>query len=300
MIKQIKIAQWIREWIRYVRLHGRTRLLPGVTPPAAENKEASGIIVSMTTIPGRINKIFPAINSLMDQALKPDRIYLSVPSHSRRENRTYIVPEGLLNHPLVKVVPADRDWGPATKLIPVLMNKETTPDGMILAVDDDNIYPHAFLSTFRHYARILPHAALSLRGWHIPASRRWKDSREFTGVQISTPVKTNVVTGCGGILVRPCFFDEAFFDYDKAPPQAFFVDDIWISGHLARRNIPKYVLPFSGSFIYIPTLATLSGLALDRTENRTGENNDTMIDYFKAFWDAETPEKGQTRQERLG
>lgn len=300
MMKVKKIRQWIREGFRYVRLHSHIGLLPGVPPVDGGDGKLSGIIVAMTTLPGRIDKIFPAINSLIDQTVKPDRIYLSLPSYSRRHKIAYHIPDGLINHPLVKIIPSDRDWGPATKLIPVLKDKETRPETLILAVDDDNIYPRTILSTFLRYARVMPNAALSLRGCHMPASRRWEDSLAFKGAQISKPVKTNIIMGCGGILVKPRFFDEDLFDYDKAPPQAFFVDDIWISGHLARRNIPKYVIPLSESFIYIPTAATFSGLGLDRSENRTGDNNNAMIDYFGDYWDVENRIKGYMDDQGMG
>ena len=274
------------ELFRFLRLH----LHRGLRAPAARRPSkaggpgTSGLVVTLTTLPGRIEKILPALNSLLDQTVPPDRIFLALPAFSRREQKAYAVPEGLGNHPTVTLLPVDRDWGPATKVIPVLRHYESAPDTMILAVDDDNVYPKTFLSTFLRYATAVPGAAFSLRGCSIPPSRRWRDCREFKGSEITSPALTDVIEGCGGILVRPRFFDADFFDYAKAPAEAFFVDDIWISGHLARRGIPKYVLPFSGAFVYLPSLTTFSGPALDREENRSGKNNNVMIDHFRAYW----------------
>ena len=276
-------AQVFKECFRYIMLHRRSSLLDCRTHSCGKSSP-SGLVVTLTTLPSRIGKIFPALNSLLDQTVAPDRIFIALPPFSRREQMTYSVPEALRNHPAVTLLPAQHDWGPATKLIPALRHFEDEPGTIILAVDDDNVYPRTFLETFLHFAHALPEAALSLRGWPIPPSRRWQDSREFKGTQISSPVETDIITGCGGILVRPRFFDADFFDYGAAPPQAFFVDDIWISGHLARRKIAKFVLPFSGAFVYLPSWATLSGPALDRDENRSGQNNDTMIDYFAMYW----------------
>jgi len=278
-------AAGLGELLRYLRLHGRLRASADGTATETGSPENSSLVVSLTTLPSRIGKIFPAMNSLLDQTVRPERIFLALPPFSRREQATYVVPEGLRNHPLVTILRADRDWGPATKLIPVLRHCAGAPETLILAVDDDNVYPRTFLATFLHYAAALPDAALSLRGWPIPVSHRWKDSREVKGSRIASPLRTDIITGCGGILVRPRFFDADFFDYEKAPPAAFFVDDVWISGHLARRRIPKVVLPFSGAFVYLPSLATLSGPALDRDENRSGKNNDVMIDHFGAYWE---------------
>jgi hypothetical protein len=279
-----RLARGLGEWWRFLRLHGRSSLLEAGVPPAGGGAGPPGLVVTLTTLPGRIGKIFPTLDSLLDQTVMPERIFLALPPFSLRERKAYAVPEGLRNHSVVTLLAAERDWGPATKLIPALRHFATAPDTPLLAVDDDNIYPRTFIETFRRFAGALPEAALSLRGWPIPPSRRWKDSRAFKGTQLRAPVETDVITGCGGILVRPRFFDGGFFDYGKAPAEAFFVDDLWISGHLARRGVPKYVLPFSGPFVYLPSLATLRGPALDRDENRSGRNNDALIDHFGACW----------------
>jgi len=48
----------------------------------------------------------------------------------------------------------------------------------------------------------------------------------------------DIAEGCGGVLVRPDFFDDAVFEI---PPILWSVDDYWLSGHLARRGIPIWV-----------------------------------------------------------
>jgi hypothetical protein len=275
-------AKWIPEITRYILLH--LRRFPAAVHLAGGSDPCPSVVVSLTTIPSRIGRILPTINSLLSQTVRPRRIFLAVPDYSLRERRAYEIPEALRSHQLVTILPSERDWGPITKLIPALRHGESAPDDPILAVDDDNIYPKRFIETFVHYARELPDAALSLRGWPIPPTFRWKDSREFKGTGIAAPVQTDVITGCGGILVRPRFFGPDFFACHEAPPQAFFNDDIWISGHLARRNVPKYVIPFAGACIYLPSRASLFGPALDKNENRTGINNDVLIEYFRSDW----------------
>lgn len=274
----------ISELYRYGELHLRslayyTRRYLG-RPESAK----ADLIVSLTTIPSRLGKIYPALKSIMDQTVIPRRIYLAVPPFSIREQKAYKIPQLLLNNPAIRIIYAQKDWGPATKLIPALLHSETRPDDIILAVDDDNIYPMEFLETFWQYSRELPDAAFSLRGAPMSRTLRWGDCHAFKGTAIYQPASVEVITGCGGIMVKPKFFDAAFFDYGNAPAQAFFVDDIWISGNLARRNIPRYVIPFRGSYVYVTSLTTLSGPALDRDENKTGGNDDAVIDYFRPYW----------------
>lgn len=50
-----------------------------------------------------------------------------------------------------------------------------------------------------------------------------------------TPGYVDIAQGFGGVLVRPEFFDEAFYDI---PPVIWAVDDYWLSGHFERKGIP--------------------------------------------------------------
>ncbi len=245
------------------------------------------IIVSLTTIPDRIERLAPMLNSLIDQTLRPHCIYLVIPSYSIKEKKEYIIPKYLKNHPVVKIIKTSKDWGPATKLLPVIQKEQGNPNSIIIALDDDNIYPKEFISTYFKYSQCYPEAALTLRGWRLADSLRCKDKSPIKGTQLKDVYPTDIVNGCAGILVKPKFFDEQVFDYESVPAQAFFVDDIWFSGHLAKNGIQKFIIPFTGWFVYMPTLSTLSSLSLDQTENREGKNDDVMIEYFKSYWGTE-------------
>ena len=48
------------------------------------------IYVSLSTIPSRINTINKSIDSLMNQSLKPDKIFLNVPTYFKRFKETII------------------------------------------------------------------------------------------------------------------------------------------------------------------------------------------------------------------
>lgn len=277
------MMQGASDVLRLVALHTRFSLPPESNGQSG-GPRTSGIVVSLTTIPSRIAGILPAVNSLLDQTVLPERIVLTLPERSRREQVGYVVPDALREHPRVSIVSSERDWGPATKLIPTLLGMADQPDVPVLAVDDDNVYPRTFIETFERFAAEMPDAALSMRGFRVPPSRRWRDCREFPGTSIGTPVGVDVVQGCGGILVRPRFFGPGVSEYADAPPEAFFVDDVWFSGHLARRRVARYVIPFSGALIYLPSLATFSGAALDRDVNRSGRNDEVMMDHFGSDW----------------
>lgn len=274
----------ISEAYRYISLH--TSSLQYYTEQYLQKSidEKANITVSLSTIPSRMENIYPALNSLMDQTMPPRRIILAIPPFSIREQKAYIIPSALAHCPAVEIIDAQKDWGPATKLIPALLHPSTAPEDIILTADDDNIYPAEFVETFREYAQKLPDAALSLRGAPMSRTLHWKDCVAFKGTAIAKPASVEIINGCGGILVKPKFFTADFFNYENAPAQAFFVDDIWVSGNLAKRNIPRYVIPFRGNYVYLTTLTTLSGPALDHGENRGGGNDDAVMDYFRPYW----------------
>lgn len=269
-----------RALARYVALHaGSVERAPVTTPPDVKPR----VVVSLTTIPSRLTRLRPTLNSLLTQAHPPTTIYLAVPRRSVREQKAYRMPEWLAEYPTLTVLDCERDWGPASKLLPTLLAERERPEAMVIAVDDDNVYPREMVGTFVKFSQRLPDAALCFRG-HV-VSGGWKESRAVFGTRVSAPTRMDIVTGCGGILVKPRFFDGAVFDYDGAPPSAFFVDDIWISGHLARRGIRRYLIPSPAAFVYLGTLTTWWTPGLDKDANGRGSrHNDVMLDHFRSSW----------------
>jgi hypothetical protein len=281
----VRGANTIRAVGRYIWMHVSTPQAPIVR--CSTGSDDPRVVISLTTTPSRITRLGPTLRSLLAQDYPPTAIYLAVPRRSMRENRSYRVPVGLARHPTVTIIEAERDWGPATKLLPSLRAERERPETLIIAVDDDNIYPREMVATFVHFSSTMPDAALCFRGWRVPSSGRWQDSRTIFGTRVEVPTPMDVITGCGGILVKPRFFDAAVFDYDAAPGSAFFVDDIWISGNLARRSISRYVIPSAAAFVYLPTLTTWRTRGLDQTDNGPGSrHNDIMLDYFRSAWGA--------------
>src|SRR6478752_2815369 len=101
------------------------------------------VIVSLSTVPDRINNLRPTIRSLLNQTRPPDEIVLAIPEFSIREKRPYVVPKYLLRLPRVRILHCVKDWGPATKFIPAVREELAAGrySSLIMVVDDDRIYP---------------------------------------------------------------------------------------------------------------------------------------------------------------
>lgn len=112
-----------------------TRLLPGArkhrqqvrfireTLPANRKLDNQRVIVSLSTVPDRIDNLRPTIESLLKQTRPPDEIVLAIPEFSIREQRPYVVPKYISRLPHVRILRCRDDWGPATKFIPAIQDE---------------------------------------------------------------------------------------------------------------------------------------------------------------------------------
>lgn len=86
------------------------------------------------------------------------------------------------------------------------------------------------------------------------------------------------IAGFGGVLVRPEWFDEKFYEI---PDVMWTVDDPWISGHLERRGIPIWM---AGKRKHLPET---EGARVDSLLKLVEEGHDrtradiAVIDYFR-------------------
>jgi hypothetical protein len=274
-----------------------TRLLPGVrrqrqqvrfireTLAANRTFDQRRVIASLTTVPGRISNLRPTIRSLLKQTRPPDEIVLAIPEFSIREQRPYVVPEYLLRLPRLRVLHCHKDWGPATKFIPIVREELAAGRGdtLIMVVDDDRVYPRDALETYLHYHAQLLEAALCFRGAAMPRTLDWRDARMIRARELRQPEPAAVMTGCGSYLIQPRFFDESLWDYSKAPQAAFFMDDIWISGCLSCRKVKRYVVPASAMMRSV--FRQRRTLSLHDVPSGRQQNNNETIAFFRDTWD---------------
>ena len=242
------------------------------------------VIASLSTVPSRISNLRATIRSLLKQTRPPDEIILAVPEFSIREERPYVVPEYLLHLPRLRILRSEKDWGPATKFIPLVREELAAGRGdtVIMVVDDDRIYPRDALATYLHYSAQLT-GALCFRGAKMPRTFDWRDAIMTKGNELREPRSVAVITGCGSYLIQPRFFDESLWDYSKAPQAAFYMDDIWISGWLARRNVKRYAVPTS--MMMRSVWRQRRALTLHDVPNGRQHNNNETIAFFRDSWD---------------
>jgi len=277
-----------------------TRLLPGMrkqrrqvrfireTLAAKRTFDNRRVIVSLTTVPDRINNLRPTIRSLLKQTRPPDEIVLAIPEFSVREQRPYEVPKYISRLPRVRVLHCAEDWGPATKFIGAIQDELAAgrENSLIMVVDDDRLYPRDALETYLYYSEQLPNAALCFRGAAMPSTLDWDDAKMIYAKDLREPRPVAVITGCGSYLVRARFFDRSLWDYSGAPSVAFYIDDIWISAFLARANVKRYVVPASAMMRSVRRQRRT--VSLNKIPGRQKLNNETIA-FFRDAWDIIRP-----------
>lgn len=230
-------------------------------------------VISLTTIPPRFDLIGPALETLLAQKADIESIRLYVPQAYRRfpdyDGAAPKVPAGItLRRPAA-------DLGPASKVL--FCARELRGTGQsILFCDDDKLFPEDWAATLTHAAREYPGRAICLQGGHLTdlgfsrPAKDWGLPRCVRNSKVLSPryIRQRVVQMVGnlvretprpkpvfkefgspgivdffegfrGVLVKPEWFDDPCFDLR---PITWAVDDMWLSGHLARRNVPIWVL----------------------------------------------------------
>jgi glycosyl transferase family 2 len=242
------------------------------------------VIASLTTLPDRIDNLEPTLRSLLEQTRPPDEIVLAIPQVSVRQKIEYTVPAYLEGIPRVRLLRCEKDWGPASKFIPIIQEERAADRGktLIMVVDDDRIYPRDALEIFLHYHAKMPDAALCFRGALIPRSLVWFLPKIFRGSQIREVKRVAVITGTASYLIQPRFFDSTLWDYSTAPASCFYMDDIWISAHLDRRGVEKYVVPASRMMRSVPAQA--GTMTLYHVPKGSVRSNTEVIRFFRDTW----------------
>jgi len=246
------------------------------------------LAISLSSIPPRFDKIGPTLESLLCQTARVDSIRLYIPRVYRRfpdyDGSLPKVPAGIEIHR------PETDLGPASKVLFAARDLRDTPGALILFCDDDRDYP-ANLAADLLSARVghedeaicaasfnLDHVGVAAPKQHQPQPRavkrtKWWDwdyrkkrlAQQWKARKINTgkpkPIRrmyekagyADIFEGWGGVLVRPDFFDDTAYDI---PPECWHVDDVWLSGIVARNRIPIWNV--AGPFRPMPTGADTS------------------------------------------
>ena len=223
-------------------------------------------IISMTTIPSRIEHIEPCVDSLLAQGLP---VYLWVTKKIKRSKAVLAgIPEFLKHKPGLTVTMVE-ERGPITKLLPTL----EAGHEIVITADDDHTYGPRWAAGLLKQAKSRPDVAVCYRGRIFGKSKRYKQSKVIRGELRFV----DFIAGSLGALYRRSFFGDSIFEEWKQWP---INDDIVISAHLKRRGVPMLVIPLPKGCC-IGTLACKHIDPLYQANVKRGMNDKGLE---KVFW----------------
>jgi hypothetical protein len=174
------------------------------------------LVISLTSIPPRFGQLPGVLTALLAQGA--DQVALVLPRRFARFETAALpaLPEGATR------VETEADLGPAGKL---LASARAFPGADVLACDDDWLYAPGWTDAFRA-ARAAhgPEAVIAGASW--PTERIGRAggtvAQGFAGVMLAADLAARI---------------------PAPPPEAWAVDDIWLSGHFAAMGLAVHPAP---------------------------------------------------------
>ena len=195
-----------------------------------ENIPQGRVIVSMTTFPVRLPKVYLAVESLLHQSVKPDKIVLyltrsQVPNiESCPENLKKLQARGL------EIRLCDKPIRSHTKYYDAFHD---FPEDIVITADDDIIYRSDFVSTLLEFHKKHPFSIIC--NW----AKRIKNNSEGKSIYAQWPEagRKNIdvekenysIFGVGGVLYPPNCLYKDWDNSDMIVDLCLTADDIWLS-----------------------------------------------------------------------
>ena len=168
------------------------------------------IYVSISTIPPRIKNLEKSVESILNQTLKPDKIFINIPFKYRRFEE--VIRDNQLPNFKDSSIEVTRceDCGPGTKLLGSLNKFEK--NSLVILADDDHVYEDYMVEKFFYFYSKAPNNAYS---FYVHPLGNFGIGQGADGFAINT----NHLTGIKN------FYDKVVRDYKEL----FLYDDLWIS-----------------------------------------------------------------------
>lgn len=223
----------------------------------------TNIVVSLTSIPPRFPHLKNTLDDLLNQSIPITEVRINIPNRYRRfpdwDGTLPSVPRG------VRISRAEEDFGPATKVLPTLLDVNDD-DTEVIFCDDDHHYDINWAQRFVGARTLNPTSCIAAFGYDIDErvprhegsiQRQWTprvQHREknfqyrlkrllsgfrWKGDLVKSPGYADIFEGVAGVMVKPSFFPPEVYNI---PDVLWTVDDPWLSGHLARNQVPIWVM----------------------------------------------------------
>lgn len=193
------------------------------------------VIASLTTYPPRISKSWIAIETLLRQSVRPERLVLvlnteefpskKLPRRIARQTR-----RGL------EILWAHRNGRSHDKLIPV---RAAFPQATIVTFDDDKFFPRDLLEKLTEESDQSPGKVIGARGWEVRRTEEDDDIHFGKGWTRAGPDSSGqhlFLPGGNGCLYPYDSLHALVDDLDEALSVTPTADDVWFWGALQKNS----------------------------------------------------------------
>ncbi len=238
-------------------------------------KEEKSIVVSLTSFPQRINKLYYCLFSLLNQELKPYKVVLWL-ANSQFPRGEKDIPKRILK---LKQFGLDiqfcDDYKSYKKIIPAV---DKYCDKVIVTADDDVLYPENWLKKlYEQYinypGNIVCHRAheIKFNGEILLPYKKWN----ALSPNILGPSKMLIAIGVGGVLYPPNTFKKSQFNYSEIVKLAPYTDDIYLKFIEIKNNISVVKVCENSRELF--TIAGTQKNRLAKLNVENGDQNDKAI-----------------------
>ena len=197
------------------------------------------LIVSLTSMPSRMDKVYITIETLLRQTFKPNRIQLWLCRDEMSENN---LPDSLLRQQErgLEICWIDVSMRAYNKLIPALENNRNS---IIVTADDDIIYPSWWLKKLYESWQENPTHIVCYRAKNMIKidSEKLAPYAKWANTPGKAPTLDIFPTGVGGVLYPPKLLADEVFNKEAFTELSPMNDDIWfkamsmLKGTMCRR-----------------------------------------------------------------
>ena len=239
------------------------------------------LIVSLTSFPERIKKVYLAIETILRQTEKPDYIYLCL-AKEEFPNQRKDLPKKLLDLEKrgLTIKFYDKNLKSYNKLIHTL---KENPKANIIIIDDDNFYPNTLIENLYKLHKKSPKEIICLRGKKVLLDGKnqlssYDDFKFFLKEEESFFVFPR---GVGGVLYPPNSLHQEIFNEEVFLDICPIADDIWFYA-MALLNNTKSKSDVTWKKDY-PLISKTQKIALWRTNVSQGLNDIQMKKVFDKY-----------------
>jgi len=172
------------------------------------------------------------------------------------------------------------DFGPATKILALGQLSIINLNDIIIVCDDDRIYDYNFIQKLVSGLGSKPDCCVTNAGWEIETLSQYTYQKTNLprGIEYQSSGYVDILGGCCGFaLYYKQFIDSDMMNNIDTNSPSYFVDDVWISGHLTINNIKIWILE-TGTDAIRSLSSSVDSLATDNNHRKIC--NDYAIKYF--------------------